>query len=232
MMMLNQHALEAAYASAPAEKRDMHLIASAIRAYEDSVVSQAADCRAEVMRMMREEFDPHPNMEMPAGEWDDNAEDVADKIVLAVLSESRIHISDAWQVVKKWLTDCAEEEAAFSRYRDNVMLDGVMTAGEMRKLNTALAFQCCKALAPAEECACARPTGAVTEEQEDAIVAAYMGICVLSTMCDKAGLELGRQRSNELLKELSEAFPKAYHRALLSYLRDSESSPSGIARDP
>lgn len=69
----------------------------------------------------------------------------------------------------------------------------------------------------------------MTKEQEDAIVSAYMGICVLSTMCDKAGLHLGRARSNELLKELSEAFPDAYYRALLSFLRYSEpdATPAG-----
>lgn len=163
-MNLNQKALEAAYAAVPPDKRDMHLIASIVRSYEESIVSQTIDSRAEVMRLMREEFDPHPSYELPAGEWDDNAEDVADKIILAVLSENRIHISDAWGVVKKWLAYYAEEEATFSRYRDDVMLDGIMTAAEMRKLNTALAFRCCKGLAPAGECGCASgfdgPTGA------------------------------------------------------------------------
>lgn len=38
--------------------------------------------REEVIRLMREDFDPpRPNSELPHGEWDDNAEDVADKIV-------------------------------------------------------------------------------------------------------------------------------------------------------
>ena len=59
----------------------------------------------------------------------------------------------------------------------------------------------------------------MTQEQEDAICAAYMGICVLSTMCKKAGLNTGRLRSEELLKELSQAFPTAYERILLSTLR-------------
>lgn len=122
------------------------------------------DARDEIIRLMREEFDPHPNYELPAGQWDDNADDVAHKIMVAALSESRLHISDAWAIVKQWLCDYAAEELAFSRYKDDVMLDGVMTAGLMRKLNAALAFHCCKGLAPPGECGCASgfdgPTGA------------------------------------------------------------------------
>jgi hypothetical protein len=41
---------------------------------------QVSDRRKAIMRLMREDFDPHPNWELPAGQWDDNAEDVADKI--------------------------------------------------------------------------------------------------------------------------------------------------------
>lgn len=59
----------------------------------------------------------------------------------------------------------------------------------------------------------------MTQEQEDAIYAAYMGICVLSTMCKKANLSAGRVRSEELLQELSTAFPTVYERVLLSTLR-------------
>lgn len=59
----------------------------------------------------------------------------------------------------------------------------------------------------------------MTKEQEDAIYAAYMGISVLSTMCKKAGLNMGRARAEELLQELSEAFPTVYERILLSVLR-------------
>ena len=47
----------------------------------------------------------------------------------------------------------------------------------------------------------------MTSEQEDAIYAAYLGICVLQTMCRKVGLNLGVDRSTELLKEMGEAFP-------------------------
>lgn len=61
----------------------------------------------------------------------------------------------------------------------------------------------------------------MTKEQEDAITAAYMGICVLSTMCRKAGLSMGRLRSEELLKEISEAFPALYERILLTTIRSS-----------
>jgi hypothetical protein len=59
----------------------------------------------------------------------------------------------------------------------------------------------------------------MTKEQEDTIYAAYMGISVLSTMCKKAGLNMGRARSEELLQELAEAFPEVYKRSLLSALR-------------
>lgn len=121
-----------------------------------SLPEREGDARAEIMRLMREDFDPTPpNWE--GREWDDNAEDVADKIIAAALSEKPAHVSDAWAIVKRWLAVYAEEEAAFSRYQDDVMLDGVMTAAEMRKLNTALAFQCCKGLAPEAECGCALP---------------------------------------------------------------------------
>lgn len=108
----------------------------------------------EIRRLMREDFDPHPNYELPAGEWDDNAEDVADAIIATALSASRIHVADAWGVIKKWLADYADEEATFSRYRDDVMLDGIMTAGERRKLSWALGFECCRGAAPAAECGC------------------------------------------------------------------------------
>lgn len=47
----------------------------------------------------------------------------------------------------------------------------------------------------------------MTSEQKDAIYSAYLGICVLQTMCRKADLTLGEQRSKELLTELGAAFP-------------------------
>lgn len=59
----------------------------------------------------------------------------------------------------------------------------------------------------------------MTKDQEDAIYAAYMGISVLSTICKKAELDMGRTRAEELLQELSKAFPTVYERVLLSALR-------------
>jgi hypothetical protein len=56
----------------------------------------------------------------------------------------------------------------------------------------------------------------MTEEQEDAIYAAYLGICVLQTMCRKAGLTMGADRASDLLKEMGEAFPFIPERVGLS----------------
>lgn len=61
----------------------------------------------------------------------------------------------------------------------------------------------------------------MTKDQEDAIYAAYLGICVLQTMCRKAGLVMGVQRSTELLTELSTAFPAMYERVMLGVLRET-----------
>lgn len=47
----------------------------------------------------------------------------------------------------------------------------------------------------------------MTKEQEDAIYAAYLGICVLQVMCRKVGLTVAVTRSADLLGELSTAFP-------------------------
>jgi len=41
-----------------------------------------------------------------------------------------------------------------------------------------------------------------------------LGVRVLSAMCKKAGLNLGRIRAEELLKELRDAFPAVHERAL------------------
>lgn len=59
----------------------------------------------------------------------------------------------------------------------------------------------------------------MTTEQEEAIYAAYLGICVLKTMCRKAKLTLGEQRAQELIKEMGEAFPFIGQRVGLSILR-------------
>jgi hypothetical protein len=51
------------------------------------------NARAEVIRLMREEFDPTPpNWE--GREWFDNAEDVADKIIALFGSEKPTKVSD------------------------------------------------------------------------------------------------------------------------------------------
>jgi hypothetical protein len=55
----------------------------------------------------------------------------------------------------------------------------------------------------------------MTHEQDEAVFSAYLGICVLKTLCRKAKLELGEQRSGELLVELDTAFPGLSGRAAL-----------------
>jgi hypothetical protein len=47
----------------------------------------------------------------------------------------------------------------------------------------------------------------MTREQDQAIYAAYLGICVLRRMCKTVKLTLGEQRCKELLIELDTAFP-------------------------
>lgn len=64
----------------------------------------------------------------------------------------------------------------------------------------------------------------MTKDQEDAIYAAYLGICVLQTMCRKAGLSLGTTRSGELLFDLGTAFPFIGERVGLSALRGNITS--------
>lgn len=61
----------------------------------------------------------------------------------------------------------------------------------------------------------------MTEQQQNAVYGAYMGICVLQTMCRKVGLNLAVQRCDALLLELSTAFPTVYEQILLSPLRDA-----------
>lgn len=64
----------------------------------------------------------------------------------------------------------------------------------------------------------------MTEEQQDAIYAAYLGICVLQTMCRKAGLALAVKRSQELLVELGTEFPFVVKRVGMASLRGPEKS--------
>lgn len=62
----------------------------------------------------------------------------------------------------------------------------------------------------------------MTKEQEDAIVSAYLGICVLQTMTRKVGLTMATERCGALLSELSEAFPGIYQRVLIMSLRQQK----------
>lgn len=51
---------------------------------------------------------------------------------------------------------------------------------------------------------------------EEAIYSAYLGICVLRTMCRKVNLQLAEQRCADLVREIGQAYP---HFAGLSALR-------------
>lgn len=57
----------------------------------------------------------------------------------------------------------------------------------------------------------------MTPEQDQAIYAAYLGVCVLQTLCKKAGLGLAEQRAKELLIELDTAFPGLAGRVALRH---------------
>ena len=61
----------------------------------------------------------------------------------------------------------------------------------------------------------------MNKDQEDAVYSAYLGICVLQTMCRKAGLKMAEDRASELLMELGMAFPFIPERVGLSALRES-----------
>lgn len=65
------------------------------------------------------------------------------------------------------------------------------------------------------EAADALESCAMPMDHEDTIYAAYKGILVLGTLCRKAGLTLGEQRSKDLLVELGAAFPHLAARAAL-----------------
>ena len=66
-----------------------------------------------------------------------------------------------------------------------------------------------------------KEAGRMTPQQEDAIYAAYLGICVLKTMCRKVNLKMAMERADSLLKEMGEAFPFIGERVALSSLRRS-----------
>jgi len=50
---------------------------------------------------------------------------------------------------------------------------------------------------------------------EETMYGAYLGLCVLRTMCCKVGLVLAEQRSKELIAEIGEAFPSFAARSAL-----------------
>ena len=73
--------------------------------------------RKAIMRLMREDFDPHPNWELPAGQWDDNAEDVADKI------EMLFAIDDAQRtILARALRDAAVRARGSETYDDVIAI--------------------------------------------------------------------------------------------------------------
>jgi hypothetical protein len=64
----------------------------------------------------------------------------------------------------------------------------------------------------------------MTKDQEDAIYAAYLGICVLRAMTRKVGLRMATERAGGLLQELGAAFPFIGERVALSALRGSQAA--------
>jgi hypothetical protein len=62
----------------------------------------------------------------------------------------------------------------------------------------------------------------MTKEEEDVVWSAYLGICVLKTMCARARLDAGARRSSELLVELGTAFPFLGERVGKSALREKK----------
>lgn len=48
-----------------------------------------------------------------------------------------------------------------------------------------------------------------------AVFSAYLGICVLQTMCNRAGLQMAETRAKDLLIEMDTAFPGLAGRAAL-----------------
>lgn len=67
---------------------------------------------------------------------------------------------------------------------------------------------------------------AMTEDQKDAIYGAYLGICVLHTMCRKAGLGLAAAKSQQVLADLGTAFPFIPEWVALSALRQGKPEPA------
>ncbi len=62
----------------------------------------------------------------------------------------------------------------------------------------------------------------MTKDKEDTIYSAYLGVCVLQTMCRKAGLNMAVERSRDLISELQTAFPFIIERDRKGILRTQE----------
>ena len=77
---------------------------------------------------------------------------------------------------------------------------------------------------------CPAQGGVMAGKDKDAIYAAYLGICILRTMCRKVNLKLAEQRAHDLLGELGTAFPFIGERVGLSALRET-AAPSPPIRD-
>jgi hypothetical protein len=88
-----------------------------------------AQVRREITRLMREDFDPHPNW--PAGQWDDNADDVATKIValfrsqIATLTQERDEIDATRAQLEAALRDARPYVHSFARYNADKRAQGV-----------------------------------------------------------------------------------------------------------
>lgn len=53
------------------------------------------------------------------------------------------------------------------------------------------------------------------KSEGETLYGAYLGLCVLHTMCKKAGLAMAEQRSEELLAEIGQAHPEFAGRTAL-----------------
>lgn len=85
-------------------------------------MAEAAALRKELMRLMREDFDPTPPG-WEGREWDDNAEDVADKMLVVVSSMTSLAMSAVRAA--KMLIDNINE---FGQVTDPVFLDCAETS--------------------------------------------------------------------------------------------------------
>jgi hypothetical protein len=75
--------------------------------------------RRDVLALASIPFDPH-EVE-PTPDW-------------TQYSVSELTATQAWSVVKKWISGVKWEEETFGHMKDEVMIDGVMNAGKVRAL--------------------------------------------------------------------------------------------------